>query len=378
MGPALADQSPMGISKKSLILLLGIVTCWTSLAYAWPPTFGAEFNFTNRNIFVRHPRGNVTSSPESREAALQMKKIMAAACAERGDCTVEEIEDKYENVSYRVNYTDGWWFQISTDPLVIEIQTKAATLSELKSYRNRMQNDIFGTAAQAGLVPAGRIIKRLWAAGHIHMGVASAFANNARLFRNYFADTANHSELAYGIFAEDADNAPPLAILPQEEQTRARQILDLFDVGKIKQIVPLAKRLLKEVYDVTTTHLGNPQKFQAFNVTRIGNKEFDESEQTVETRGFGPQESADDFIDEVELLQGRLEYLSKLESPIPLDLKDPRKMKPYEKVMRFYEYVTQSGKSFETYRRFIEANPALKPVLPQVLKAPKKCEMTFL
>jgi len=366
---------------RNLVVFALLTAFWAPLCYAWPPTFGGEFNFSSRKIVSSHPKGDVTSSPESREARDQMMKIMKVICENRGDCHIETLEDKYENISHRVIYTDGWWFQIGTDPMVVEIQTKPSTVAELKSLRNRIQNDIFGTAGQAGLFTAGKIMDRLWAAGHIHMGVDSAFNGNPVLFRNFFADYSNHSELAYGIFAQDATNAPPLAILPTEKQSKAKEILALFDAGKIKQIPALAKRILKEVYDVTTVHLGNPQKFQAYNFTRIGNKQFPEDEQTVETRGIGPQESADDFIAEAELIERRLEYVDRQGGQIPLDLKDPRTMNAFEKVSKFYEYVTQSRLPFTYYRKFIEANPVLKPVLKQVLtqalKTQNKCEKVF-
>src|SRR6185437_16273691 len=125
----------------SVFLLLAVLA---APARAWPPTFGAEFTFTNDDLISRQSEGFGIRSPTLRtqtpanlEARDKMRAAVALKCEETKECTID---------GNTVKYTDGWWFKISTDPAVIEIQTKPQTLGELKKNRDRIQSAIFDSA----------------------------------------------------------------------------------------------------------------------------------------------------------------------------------------------------------------------------------------
>jgi hypothetical protein len=81
--------------------------------------------------------------------------------------------------AYRWTYADGWWYQVSTDPGVLETQMAPTTLesAEGATVRGRVERSIFGLAKGLGLSPDAT-----YGGGHIHMEVAGAFGDNANLF----------------------------------------------------------------------------------------------------------------------------------------------------------------------------------------------------
>ena len=349
------------ISGMILILLV------PKLGFAWPPTFGAEFNFTNDA--VSRDGGPLTvRSAESEAARDRMMEMMKSLCATRGDCSLDERRNHYGVTTYRVSYQDGWWFEIATDPGVVEIQTAASTLDELKTHEKRIQNDIFGTAEQAGLADASRIFGQSWAGGHIHIGASSSLGGDAELFRNFLVDYANHPELGTGIFSNDWMNAPPLVGLPKRNQEHFVWAIRDFDQGKIRDVRSLAKLISITVYDTTVdTHIAPTEKYQAFNVTRIVNDGFADEERTIEIRAIHPQASADEFIHEVELFQKRLEYLRAHPKPIPVKLVDPHSLSDREVAARFYAYVTDTGLPFKPYEQHLSYRQRL--MIPEIAEA---------
>ncbi|MDR3606537.1 MAG: hypothetical protein P4M08_04050 [Oligoflexia bacterium] len=285
---------------------------------------------------------------------------MRSVCRDRGDCSVLKSRNHYDVTTYRVKYSDGWWFEIGTDPKVVEMQTAPSTLEELERHRDRIQTDIFGSAEKAGLQDASKIFGSGWAGGHIHVGASSALDGDARLFRNFLVDSANHAELGAGIFSNDWSNAPPIAALPEKNQANFLKIVQDFDQDKIRGIKALAQKISSEVYDTTVDKkIAPPQKYQAFNVTRIVNGEFGEKEQTIEIRAMRPQASADEFIDETRLIQMRLEFLRAHPDPIPVKLVNPRTLNNSEIVTRFYKYVVETGLPFEPYAKYLNLTQLL-------------------
>jgi hypothetical protein len=344
-------------------------------AYAWPPTFGAEFNFSNRTI-MSAADGDYVNSKAALEAQHKMAETIGRSCI-KNSCKITLTSNGYGVTVYRVTYEDGWWFQVATDPKVVEVQTKASTVEELKAHEKIIQDDIFGAAEQAGLQPASQLFGRAWAGGHFHVGISSSVGNDALFFRNVVVDNANHPELSAGIFANDVNNAPPIAALGEQNQRNFTFLIEEFDQKfSEKQAMPvaeLAKAMNETVYFSTPSGWGPSEKYQAFNVTRVGNDHYEMSEQTFEIRGSRPQSSAAEYIAQVELTEKRLRMLRFVDKPIALHIRNLKGFPDLDRLTAFYDYVLETGLDFQNYEQFltprqnealmqkIATRPALKP-----------------
>jgi len=295
-------------NKKLGVQLKKIAFIFFALAYsiiatldalAWPPTYGAEFTFTNQNILraQRSLDGTIVNNTESEAHRDMMGEILKERCKLSKQCKIKILKNKYDVEMIRVTYKDGFWFQIATDPAVVEIQAKAATREEYLKYKEILERDIFEVARQVGMEPSEIGV----GGGHIHIGATSALDKDARLFRNFLVDFVNHPEIATGILANDHYNAPPVMALNDKQIEEFKKTINRFDNGDIKTIFALAKELQDKVYFETPTGWDPPKKYQAFNVTRIVNNRTPVEEKTIEIRAIRPQQSIDDFIRQITL-----------------------------------------------------------------------------
>lgn len=338
-------------------------------------SFGAEFNFSNVALRAGQSDGFTVNSPASEQARDMMKDEVLKLC---GECKAEGHENAYGVLTYRIRYPDGWYFEIATDPSVVEIQTKPSTTNMIQKNQERIQKHIFDAAKTVGLLPASQAISRSWAASHIHVGALSALGTGipaAKLLKNFMVDFSNHSELALGVFTFDTMNAPPLAMLPETEIENFKKIAADVDSGKIRSINTFARRIRSEVYDVSVSGTVEPTtKYQAFNVNRIGNDDFDLKSQTFEIRAMRGQESALDYLILTRLIEARLEYI-KTQPSIKIEL-----VKTYNEEQRaekFYRYVVETGLDFTPYEKFL--TPQQKVFLPGIISRynQKFCQELF-
>jgi hypothetical protein len=271
-------------------------------------TYGPEFTFTNNQMIDAQPGSHVTNNPMT----VYFKKRLAQAILERcPDCVKKTGADRYGNKVYRIIYTDGFYFEVTTDPGVVEVKMKPLTVTEIASarYKGRIQNDLFDIAASLGMIP-GRV-----GGGHIHMGLQTSVGSDLLLMRNLLVDFANHPELALGILHNDMRNAPPISRLPIEQQNAFKKIIAEVDSGEIQTLVELAARVTEFVY-------GGPdfQKKQALNLDRVTQPLWLKFERTIEFRAIRALASAEEFVMIVRLLDARMEYLSSFRHPLPLDI----------------------------------------------------------
>jgi hypothetical protein len=358
---------------KSLISFILVLSSFSSSAWA-QATFGAEFNFTNK-LINDSAEGSYVNSPESEAARDQLMRVVRQACTE---CKIQALENSYGVTTYRVTYPDSWYFDIATDPAVVEIQTKPSTVEEIQKNSERIQKHIFESADAVGLLPASKIMGKDWAGSHIHIGAVSALGDGKEavmLLKNFMVDFSNHPELAFGIFTNDHGNAPPLAMLPQAQRSAFAQIAREVDAGKIRSINTFAKRIRKEVYNVAIYDWSPTTKYQAFNVNRLGNKEFDILAQTFEIRAMRGQESALDFLILTQLMEARIKYVKSLGRSI--EVKVPTGYMTEEvKAEAFYRYVVETGLSFEPYVKFLSTTQ--KAFLPGIIaRGPMSCRKIF-
>ncbi|MCM2277623.1 MAG: circularly permuted type 2 ATP-grasp protein [Oligoflexia bacterium] len=334
----------------------GLVPILFSLpAHAWPPTFGPEFTFTNPEILEVGNRNPTNAKSEINSAKLeQWRGVLVERCKQLG-CEVRRTSDKH-GAAHRVSFPDGWYFNISLDAAVLEVQTKPGTLEDFRARKELIQKEIFETARSIGIEPHKRAGQ-----GHIHIDVDEAFGQDSRLLRNFFVDYSNHPELAWGALGNHLGNSPPVAALKPEQRKALIHALQEFDAhpGTHREFGDLIDR---NVYTHgTVAEWGFPRHYQALR--------FAWNLNTIEMRGFRPQRSADEFVKELELIQGRIEHLKKVEGAIPFVNPPTHELPLKEVVTRFYGYVTESGLDWETYKTLLP--PELVGIQPDTKRFPK-------
>lgn len=318
-------------------------------AWAWPPTYGLEFTFTNPAI-IRGSKGlsATTNTPENEAGREALAEAMKKKCLLKGDCSVEWVVDK-SGAGYRVNYSDGHWFQLSVDPAVVEVQGKPATKEEYKAMRTRLQ-DLFDAAAESGLRPHHRE-----GGGHIHIGLETTFGRDANFFRNFLVDMANHPELATEILSDSNPNSPPIALHGKKSRERFARIVKDFDEGKISDLRTFSERIRDDVYLQAPCHWSAKAKYQAVCLTRV-TEPVNEAYRTVELRAIRPQKDAAEFIRELELIEGRLNFIRNAKAPIPYRLNRPIPKTRAEIVAAFRNYVTEMGMDWAEMRKLLPEN----------------------
>lgn len=326
------------------VYFLGI--CIAVPGWAWPPIFGPEFTFTNSEI--RSAR--VSNSPQSPKSLLKLmdwQKLLALRCQELQNCTVVSTYDKH-GPAYRVTFSDGWYFNISVDMAVLEVQTAPLTSQGFRSRQEQIQKEIFDSAAQMGLIP-----HEVDGCGHIHLGLAESFDNNSELFRNFIVDYANRPELTFGILGNQIENSPPIAALKTHQRQAFQEVINAFDQMP-GTILDLAKQIELKVYtESIVKSWGGAKYYQALRFTRFTEGRVTDAEATVEMRGFRPQQNTQEFVLETELLEARLKYLKTLNHRIPFINPPTYQWDGRQMVARFYQYVTETGLEWERYRTLL-------------------------
>lgn len=322
--------------------------------------FGAEFTFTNSVLGRSSERtgGRIVDLKEVREAQELLLMEFTKKCLANNTCTIEPVPNSYNGLGYKVIFKDqnNFWIQISTDPAVVEIQTKPSTVEEYKGAK-KILDHLFTSAAKTGITPhiGGR------GGGHIHMDFATTFGNDAKLFRNFVVDFMNHPELGGdGVLGGSKSNSPPLARLSLEQKNEFRAVIAEFDAGKIKTARDLSKAINNRVYTSSTTNTTPPSKYQALNLVRMS--EVD-GVATVELRAISPQRNIEDFYLETELFEARVEFLRKQSGSIKiLDLEE---LSEKGAVSAFRSYVEESGLKWDEYKGLVrKGNQYVKASTP--------------
>lgn len=330
-------------------------------AFAWPPTYGAEFSFTNDKLLNADlgPNGSRVETPENLEAREEMLKQLRQLCRSAG-CRVPNQptgKDRNFNKNYRIEFADGWWFDVSLDPGVVEVQTRPSTYAEYAQNRERL-GLIFEAARKAELAPHPEK-----GGGHIHVGDESTFANNDRLFRNFVVDLVNHPEVVGAIFGKDLANSVPINSMPENLKKNFTKVVQAFDAGAIKSRHEMAKQIDAHVYkslpwpfDPRTE--SEPNKYRALNFVRMDptQRYFKNiAARTLELRFKRAQQNADDFLRQIALLDARLHVLNDLKRDIKLA--PPRGFSDFgttpEDYLRFQTYIVESGLDVAHYQDLI-------------------------
>jgi hypothetical protein len=376
----LRDLKPL----LSLLLALAVSLASAPSAYAWPPTFGPEWTFTNRKLID----GFFAEGFEPVEAMLEKVAQYYRSPEFKESCPKCRVEVFHEDAHDKIKLTfpgpERFYVILAVDPTVIEVTGRPSTLEELRKYRDLVQTHLFDLLKNRfSLKPD---VRQGYGLGNIHFGTQSTFGRdtqkNLLFFRNYLADRANHPELTR-VNGMDLSNAPALADLPVSAQNDFERVLDGdFTPGVLDDLRALAgfdfrsraERLHQEprqaLRDAINTEvygqvdnefakpslrypLGTRPKYHATNIV---------SDTTVEERSQFAQESMDEYIDQAEIRQTRLEWLKKISDrgeKIPLKLKEARKLlkdsksDPSVLAKAYFNYISEIGLTdkWETYRK---------------------------
>lgn len=359
--------TPVKLNLAFTAVLMASVHFAAVNTWAWPPTYGAEFELLHPDmVHVIGPDNLPKFENENR-----MKQKLADHLKDRclhSSCTIEKIPGKWGE-DFEVRFPDGWWIKLSSDPGCVEIMFKPSTLEELEKRKHTINDFIFKAGAEIGLKPSKN------ESTHFNMGVLSAFNNNATDFLKFFVDYANHPHLALGSLGKDLDNAPPLSILDQSQREALAQIIERHDKGELNTIQKIAHEIQKKVYTSSYNKNWAAYHYQAVGLKRVNMADLKKEDAPMELRGVWSQDSAENFNLVARLIEGRIKYLSKNPSPIVYNAPSKTTYTNSQLKSKFYIYVEEAGlkySDFETLLPEIVRNAPWEPFMNPKSSAPSK------
>jgi hypothetical protein len=355
------------------LALFILMASLASPAWAWPPTFGAEFNFRSYldGVFQEH---NYAVDQKA------FRDVVQLSCP---TCRIETRDPFVGRKIYIVHHPDGWNFTINLDPGVVEIQMSPSTVGQLKAREAEIQRLIFDVAHSLNLYSPERD-------GHIHVGYESAFENDPLLFRNYLVDRMLNSEMFRAAFGGSDRNSPSISQLGPEPLLFLRDVIHQFDAQVLHmtssaphfdilhaaQGVPQQlfagvprERAIQALINAINEHVyikqpaGLPAvKFQAVNLWH---------DETLEDRSVPEAHSASHFRLIAEMIEGRIGLVKTFKGLIPFG--EIPKPKDYREAGRLLKkYAEDAGISWERSQALLllptggsldEVFPHLAPLL---------------
>ena len=266
---------------------------------------------------------------------------------------------------------NGWYFHPTLDMGVIEVTTKPMTVADWEKYASDIQDAIFVSAYNNGLYPGLYI-----GGGHINIGL-EPFYKNPILLRNFIVDFWNHNELSLGIMNYDTNNAAPLSMLKDSSIKDISLWLERFDAILLGSRRNLTRsRILEHLAELSNiiyyskSWMGRAWRSQSEIYKYIDLNFGNANQNRIELRSVRAQQNISTWINQIKLIQGRIDYLESLGTElIPLRFKltvqqptnrkqqNDFKLNPpvpaQEALKLFYTYVTESGQSWRDHRDYI-------------------------
>ncbi len=336
-----------------LVLSLIVVACSSSVErspanFDDEYTYGAELTFTHPQILEAQRSqgsGTVNSEMSERYQRILIDKILEN-CA---DCSLQTKIDKYGLEYGRISYPDGWYFNVTLDPAVVEVTAKPIPDSKLIEYTKRLERDLYANAREIGLRPS-----RNTGGGHIHFGAEAFFEGNSKYFRDFMVDMYNHAEIGSGILADDHYNSPPIKAQPKAQRDAFIDAINKFDQNSDESIIGLGLNIRDGAYNYQKANWGPTEKYQAINIERMVVEGFDTSEETVEIRCIRPQQSAEQFLLIATLFKKRMQYLKRMRAAgTPVKLNHDLGMSVEQKFQSFIRFITEAGEDPADYFRIL-------------------------
>lgn len=358
------------------------------------PTFGPEFEFSSSKIERAWQKIAGKSSAQITKAefaeAKRYIRVIAEMCKKTRRCRFVEVTKKDKQSLAEIYFPENdWWFRVSVDPGVIEIQAKPQTISQMEQNLKIMNQFIFRAANMAGLY-----VDKEYGAGHLNVGFYSFFGRQkgmgkddfeiSKNFLNFYIDFLNHVELANGALgARDTLNARGSDLLNDQARTMILKVVDKLAKGKEANpvglpevLVPLSKAIMaarksKSYYEAL--------HYQSINITHAIDLNMDHMnhyinpetrndaviDRPLEIRSLYAQENADQFLLLAKLFDLRNRFLKKEKAFVPFLAPEKKKYTDQELVSRFYIYVVEAGGDYEEYKKLLPDD--LRKVMPDKL-----------
>lgn len=343
------------IRLRFAFLLLLFWLSLSPIALAWPPTYGTEYNFSSKKVLKAwDDRGKKVNyegewqvpAEAEQNAAKEFSQAVKESCGE--DCTVTPHRGKFGSTEFKVEFKDGYNFNISIDPACVEIQTSPETLAQIKDYEKRTQKFIFDVAEKLKMTE-----KMSDNAAHLNIGLASAFDDDAKSFLRFFTRYHNVPELATGGLGLDPGNAPPLSHLNDEQRKAFSKIVEDVNSGALTSAKKAAARIQFEVYTSTPVFETGGNHYQGISVKQI-NKGYGlsyESDKPFELRAPRQPQSAQERTLLIELFELQMARDRASAEPIAfLDVVERQKFTPSEIANRTRLYVLDAGGDWEKFK----------------------------
>ncbi len=364
--------------------MIKLLTAVALIALALPAyaqiIIGGEFEFVDPRVEVIPGSG---LKGHEKDMATRMVDAVRRVCPPP-QCMETKVAGKF-GVESQFQLANGFWFQVSWDPNVVEIITKPESRATLFQMAPALQNLIWETAASVGLRPDPQ-----YRAGNFNFSGIQSFNGSSSEFLKFFVDFANRPELSNGILRQtNLMNSPHLASLSQTQRVALTDLVREFQeapapVEKTESlwrrinpfaraknlsemsISELSKILLKRVlYEgARPDHIGETAwHYQALGLKKLVGLKAQE-DAPVEMRAVRSQRDIYDFLLLAELVEARIKYLNKLPSEKAFLVSETSRTQfsHAELVDRFYIYVQEAGLSWDRYQRLLPPHlAALSP-----------------
>lgn len=336
-------------------------------SFAWQPTFGKEFNFTNAEIKAAFAeRAKQKDANPLWELPKEAEQLFATKFSERvkelckDECKITPHPGKHPGTTdYTVKFKNGWGFNISTDPKVVEIQTLPETAAKVAQNQENYRIYVFEAAKLAELTPTpeGRKPK-----AHLNIGFRSAFGNDPVKFMRFFIDYATYSGLSTGALGESNDkNSPLLGSLKEEQLVAFQKIIDDVNSGQIKTADEATWRINHEVYTFSPGHekdidpTRSYRHYQAFGLKQMLTDEFKKHDMPFEFRRIRQDSDASQYPLLAKLMEKRLAFTNGQKNKLLFDRAGAisRKDDLSSISTEFYVYTTEMGENWKDYESLV-------------------------
>ncbi len=336
-----------------LLLFSLQILFYTVSAFAGEATFGPEFNFTNERL-IKAGRAAGQGVVDTKANIAAQKQFVDEVERRCSGCVIKKQKDKFGLEAFKVRTPEGWSFAITLDPWVVEVIADGMTSKEIAVRAPRIQYLIFDAARAINLAPQEH-------GGHIHIGISSGFSRDPLQIRNFVVDWANYSKVMAEAFYFSIHNAAPMEMIQISENETVKdrfiQFIESWDKEFREQssflwfsrtedlIKKFSQGMIDQVYVKSYADWDPPHKYQNINLSHI--KGFPREEQTIELRAVREFQSAEHYAEFTRVLQGRIDYLSRIKSLLPV-VRSNRRVRPAHKI--FDDYIYKSNGSLDYNR----------------------------
>jgi len=268
----------------------------------------------------------------------------------------EGAKFSYGDLQHTFTSPNGWSFRVSTDPGVVEITMEPMPLVDWRRFKDDIQDAIFVSAANVGLFPWDYL-----GGGHLNISY-KVFGESILLARNFVVDFWNHNELAMGILNFDLNNAFPAALFFNASIDELKSVLTRMEAGEFLD----GQHDIAEFFLALNNKLSSAPTWNSSSAGKMRDLNFKTNR--IELRAVRPQASMEVWINQIELIEKRIDYLKRFNKPIPLNPRVPihrfdaendnhvPPISPSQALRSFYLYVTEAGLKWENHRVYIWPN----------------------